>query len=72
MRVTPNDVGRRVSVRQRLEGPGPSATDTVGRLLSWDDDTLRIQRKDGSVAAIPAADLMAGKVIGDQPPRRDR
>jgi hypothetical protein len=44
----------------------------VGRLLSWDDDTLRIQRKDGSVAAIPAADLMAGKVIGDQPPRRDR
>jgi hypothetical protein len=72
VRITPADVGRRVSVRQRLEDPGPGATDTVGHLLEWRDDVLRIKRKDGSVATVPAGDLLAGKVIPDQPPRRAR
>jgi hypothetical protein len=72
VRITPADVGRRVSVRQRLDGPGPGATDTVGHLLEWADDQVRIQRKDGSIATISVGDLLAGKVLPDQPPRRAR
>jgi len=69
--ITPDDVGRRVSVRSRLSAaPGePSTTDTVGRLLAWTDDELRIERRDGTVASVPVTSLLAGKVLPEQPPR---
>ncbi|MPZ73340.1 MAG: hypothetical protein GEU74_08935 [Nitriliruptorales bacterium] len=70
VRITPADVGRRVSLRSRLHGAAPSATDTVGYLRSWVDDELLVERKDGATVRIHAADLIAGKVVPDQPPQR--
>lgn len=68
VRITPVDVGRRVSVRHRYDAS--TLTDVVGRLLTWDDDVLRIERRDGSVAEVAEADLVAAKVVPDPPARR--
>ena len=69
--ITPADVGRRVSVRSRTGDPhGPTMTDAVGELLEWADGRLRIARRDGSVATLAEADLLAGKVLPDVPPTR--
>lgn len=72
VRITPGDVGRRVSVRSRIVAAAgdPSTTDTIGRLLEWDDGQLRLERRDGSVATLNEADLLAGRVIPDTPPTR--
>ena len=75
VRITPADVGRRVSVRSRLAetGPGaPSSTDTVGRLLDWADDRLTIEKRDGTRVEIAVTDVLAGKVIPEAPVRRER
>jgi N-acetylglutamate synthase len=74
IRITPADVGQRVSVRSRLTAaPGePTSTDTVGRLVDWTDDVLTIVRRDGSRASVAVADLMAGKTIPEPPPRPPR
>ena len=71
--ITAADVGQRVSVRSRLpeHQAQPAMTDTVGRLLGWEDGILRIERRDGSIVSLAQADLLAGKVIGD-PPQRSR
>ncbi|NEE58615.1 GNAT family N-acetyltransferase, partial [Streptomyces sp. SID8455] len=49
VRITPADVGKRVSVRRRPEGDGAGAefTDTVGVLTSWNDGVVSITRKSG-------------------------
>lgn len=72
IRITPEDVGQRVSVRARIpaEAGEPSSTDTLGHLRSWSDGVLRIKRRDGVVVAIREADLLAGRVIPPAPPRR--
>ena len=65
VRITPGDVGSRVSIRSRIASqPGePTTTDTVGRLLDWRDGQLSIQRRNGSIAHLQQADLLAGKVL---------
>ena len=71
VRITAADVGSRVSVRSRLAG-GPTEarmTDTVGRLLRWSDGVLAIERRDGSVADVLEADLLAGKVLPEMSQR---
>lgn len=73
LRLTVADVGQRVSVRSRLHDPapgGPTVTDTLGYLRSWDDGRLEIERRDGSTVFVAAADLVAGKVLGPPPRRR--
>lgn len=72
VRITPADVGRRVSVRSAIPAAAgePSTTDTLGYLRSWADGKLTIERRDGSSAVIAEAALLAGKVIGDPPQRR--
>lgn len=69
VRIDPSHVGWRVSVRTRTYGD-PPATDTVGVLRSWEDDVLTIERRDGSLVQLAAKDLLAGRVVPDQPPRR--
>ncbi|MFG2604465.1 GNAT family N-acetyltransferase [Streptomyces sp. NPDC048514] len=72
VRITPADVGKRVSVR-RLSEPGASQekfTDTVGVLTSWDDAVLMITRRDGRRVRIPESALVAGKVVPAAPARR--
>ncbi|MFI2201478.1 GNAT family N-acetyltransferase [Streptomyces sp. NPDC020192] len=72
VRITPADVGKRVSVR-RLGDPGAASekfTDTVGVLTSWDGGVLMITRRDGESVRIPENILVAGKVVPAAPARR--
>jgi ribosomal protein S18 acetylase RimI-like enzyme len=65
--LTSQDVGRRVSVRRRVD---ESATDAVGHLLDLTDTDLQVLRKDGEVAVVPVADVIAAKVVPRRPVRR--
>lgn len=60
-------VGKRVSVRHR----GPDGVrDVVGRVLVADGDGLRIERRDGQPAFVPAGTVLAMRVVPDRPLRR--
>lgn len=75
VRIVPDDVGSRITVRHRLHDDATAAfTDVVGTLLSWDppdggDAVLRIERRDGTTADVPLPDVVAAKVV-PPPPRR--
>ncbi|GHB12059.1 GNAT family N-acetyltransferase [Streptomyces chryseus] len=72
VRISPADVGKRVSVR-RVGGtgaPGAKFTDTVGVLTSWDSGVLSITRRDGESVRIAESTLVAGKVVPSAPARR--
>ncbi|MBC3993091.1 GNAT family N-acetyltransferase [Streptomyces sp. AC563] len=72
VRISPADVGKRVSVR-RLNDPGGGPqkfTDTVGVLASWTGGVVRITRKTGEVVRIAESTLVAGKVIPSVPGAR--
>ncbi len=72
VRITTDDVGKRVSVRS-LTDPGERAgrfTDTVGVLTSWTHDVVHITRRDGETVRIPATRLVAAKVVPPTPARR--
>ncbi|MFJ4902289.1 GNAT family N-acetyltransferase [Streptomyces sp. NPDC088727] len=72
IRITPADVGKRVSVRCLLqEGPpGPKFTDTVGVLTSWNDGVLSVTPKSGESVRIVESSLVAGKTVAAAPARR--
>ncbi|GHA81441.1 MULTISPECIES: GNAT family N-acetyltransferase [Streptomyces] len=72
VRMTPADVGKRVSVRRVADAPdtGAKFTDTVGVLTSWDDGVLSITPKSGDSVRIAEASLVAGKVVPAAPARR--
>ncbi|MEU1659461.1 GNAT family N-acetyltransferase [Streptomyces griseofuscus] len=72
VRITPADVGKRVSVR-RLSEPGAARekfTDTVGVLTSWDHGVLMITQRDGASVRFPESSLVAGKIVPAAPARR--
>ncbi|MGC5361080.1 GNAT family N-acetyltransferase [Streptomyces sp. DT24] len=72
VRITPADVGKRVSVRRRSNTDGASAqfTDTVGVLTSWDHGVLSITPRSGVAVRIGESALVAGKVVPAAPARR--
>ena len=72
VRISPADVGRRVSVRSVTTPgePGARFTDTVGVLTAWRDGVLYITRRNGEQARVPEATLVAGKVVPRVPARR--
>lgn len=72
IRITPADVGKRVSVRQLVEiaDGHPTFTDTVGVLASWDGGVVCVTRRDGRTVRIAARSLVAGKVVPPAPARR--
>lgn len=72
VRITPADVGKRVSVRRLSKAPdtGGKFTDTVGVLTSWDDGVVVITRRDGESVRIAETALVAGKVVPAAPARR--
>ncbi|WP_299529249.1 GNAT family N-acetyltransferase [uncultured Streptomyces sp.] len=75
VRINPADLGKRVSVRQRVEeaeniAAGPKFTDTVGVLTSWDDGVLGITRRGGESVRIAESSVVAGKVVPAAPARR--
>ncbi|GLX51588.1 N-acetyltransferase [Streptomyces hygroscopicus subsp. hygroscopicus] len=72
VRITPADVGKRVSVR-RLSEPGAARekfTDTVGVLTSWDHGVLMITQRGGTSVRFQETSLVAGKVVPAAPARR--
>ncbi|MGX1975112.1 GNAT family N-acetyltransferase [Streptomyces kronopolitis] len=72
VRITPADVGKRVSVR-RLTGDGEGSerfTDAVGVLTSWNEGVLSITRRSGECARIAESSLVAAKVVPAAPARR--
>ncbi|MER7819124.1 GNAT family N-acetyltransferase [Streptomyces sp. NPDC096153] len=72
VRITPSDVGKRVSVRRRAEAAdgSPEFTDTVGVLTSWTGGVLLITRRTGESVHIAESSLVAGKVVPAAPARR--
>jgi GNAT superfamily N-acetyltransferase len=72
IRITPADVGKRVSVRQLAEitDGHPTFTDTVGVLASWDAGVVCVTRRTGETVRIAQSVLVAGKVVPPAPVRR--
>ncbi|MFJ3708813.1 GNAT family N-acetyltransferase [Streptomyces sp. NBC_01387] len=72
VRITPDDVGKRVSVRQLTDEapPGEKYTDTVGVLTSWDSGVLSVTQRSGVSVRIPESALVAGKTVPAAPARR--
>lgn len=66
--VAAGDSGFRISLRRTL--PEGGYGDVLGELLSWADGVVRVQRRDGSVIAVPEADVVAAKRIPPPPERR--
>ncbi|GAA2466186.1 GNAT family N-acetyltransferase [Streptomyces macrosporus] len=72
LRISADDVGKRVSVRSLTGsgGAGPAFTDTVGVLTSWADGVLSITRRGGGIVRLEESALVAGKVVPAAPARR--
>ncbi|MEU1076397.1 MULTISPECIES: GNAT family N-acetyltransferase [unclassified Streptomyces] len=72
VRITPEDQGKRVSVRHLAKAGerGAKFTDTVGVLTSWDAGVLSIVRRNGEAVRVPESEMVAGKVIPAEPARR--
>ncbi|WP_190124592.1 GNAT family N-acetyltransferase [Streptomyces inusitatus] len=72
VRITPLDVGKRVSIRRLVDmaTESPTFTDVVGVLTSWDNGVLLITRKTGETVGVPEESLVAGKVVPAAPARR--
>ncbi len=68
-------VGRRVTLRHRVADPDgggpPRWTDVVGT-LERAGDILSVRRRDGSLAEVPAAAVVAFRVVAPPPGRRGR
>jgi hypothetical protein len=70
-RVTPGHVGTRVVVRyRRLDDGGPTFTDVVGVLESFDESTLTVRDRRGALVSVAVADVFLAKPVPDAPPRR--
>lgn len=71
--LTVDDVGQRVSIRRWVEDEerGARPSDVLGHLRSWVDEILVIEKKDGSLVDVYAADILAAKVIPPAPEPRN-
>jgi N-acetylglutamate synthase len=73
MTIGREDKGKRLVVRYVVAGRGPSGgpamTDVLGRLVEVDEAEASIERRDGSVARVPLADVVTWKVVPDRPRR---
>ena len=68
--VGPGDVGVRVSLRRRL--PEGGFADVLGVVRRWSDGVVEVERRDGSVAVVDEAHVVAAKRVPPAPPRRPR
>ncbi len=73
MTIDRDATGRRLVVRHVVAGRGPSGgpamTDVVGRLVGLTEDEAQVERRDGSIARVPLADVVTWKVVPDRPRR---
>ena len=66
VRITPSDVGHRVTIRFRRADAAvgePSTSDVVGLLRSWSNGRLVVERRDGTLVELAERDLLAARVI---------
>lgn len=68
-RVTPADIGRRVSVRSLPAGPEGPARDVVGRLLGHADGIVVLVDRHLQLRTVDEATIVASKVIPEHPRR---
>lgn len=66
-------IGRRVVVRYAVGGAGPSGrpamTDVIGRVLSVDEQSVTVQRRDGRTQLVALAAVLTWKPVPDRPTR---
>lgn len=67
-RISPEDVGKRVTVRIRL--PEGNFTDIVGVVESWERGTLTLRRRDDSLAEVAEDSIAASRIVPQTPPKR--
>lgn len=72
VRITPDDVGRRVTVRAVWHGPEAASHDVVGVLESWRDGQLHITTRDGERRTVAEADLLAARTVPNDAPQPRR
>jgi len=74
VRITPDDVGKRVVIRWRRPGPGDSdqIADVLGILEEADAGSFSVRTRDGNLVVIPAVRALAGKLVPPPPVRRPR
>jgi GNAT superfamily N-acetyltransferase len=65
VRISPADVGRRVTIRHRLPDT-ITLSDVVGVLVTWTPHHLTVRRRDESVRIVPVGDLVAAKVVSPE------
>lgn len=73
VRITPADVGQRVTIRWRPPELDDSKmmTDVLGILEEADDRFFKVRRgRDGQLIVIPRDRALAGKVVPPAPPPR--
>jgi hypothetical protein len=68
--ITPDDAGRRISLRRRL--PTGQYSDVVGVLEAWSEGRLQVRRRTGELVEVPEETVVAGKVVPPRPPPRRR
>lgn len=68
-RVTPDDVGDRVSVRRWLDDERTEAGDVLGELLAYDDGALTVDGRDGPVT-FPEDTVLASRTVPPPPEPR--
>jgi hypothetical protein len=66
--VGPGDVGVRVSLRRVL--PEGGYGDVLGIVRAWDDTSVEVEKRDGTVVVVPTASVVAAKRIPPPPARR--
>ncbi|MFN8167828.1 MAG: GNAT family N-acetyltransferase [Candidatus Nanopelagicales bacterium] len=64
VRLSPADVGRRVTVRHRHDAT--TLTDVVGVLRRWHDGVLQVERRDGALVEVRSGDVVAAKVVAPE------
>lgn len=67
-RISPEDVGKRVTVRIRLAEGG--FTDVIGVVESWEQGALTLRRRDGSLAEVAEDSIVASRIVPQTPPKR--
>ena len=70
MRISPDDVGRRVAVRRVLDDGRTGLGDVIGELLGWSDGALTIRTRDRGEVVVPEGLMVAGRRVPPPPERR--
>ena len=67
--VAPDLLGKRATIRFR---EGTSARDVIGRILAITDESVTVERRDGTTAIVDRALIIMWKVVPDRPARSRR